>query len=66
MPWTAKDASRFTKKARTPKSKRAFAHASNSVLRETGDEGRAVRAGNAAAATSARKSGRSQRRSRRK
>ena len=56
MPWSAKDASRHTKKAKTPKAKRAFAHASNSVLERTGDEGRAVRAGNAAAARSAAKS----------
>jgi len=56
MPWTARDATRHTKKATTAKSKRAFAHAANSVLRETGNEGRAVRAGNAAAAASKRKS----------
>jgi hypothetical protein len=61
MPWTARDATRHTKKAKTAKSKRAFAHASNSVLRETGDEGRAVRAGNAAAAASIRKSKRNKR-----
>jgi hypothetical protein len=65
MPWKPSDAARHTKKARTPKSKRAFAHASNSVLERTGDEGRAVRAGNAAAAKSAGKSKRQSRRSRR-
>jgi len=48
MPWTPADATRHTKKAKTAKSKRAFAEASNSVLKSTGDEGRAVRAGNAA------------------
>lgn len=48
MPWTAEDAPRFTKKAKSSKSKRAFAHASDSVLKSTGDEGRAVAAGNAA------------------
>ena len=58
MPWTPADATRHTKKAKTPKSKRAFAHASNSVFKATGDEGRAVRAGNAAAAKSAAKSNR--------
>ena len=63
MPWGPDSASRFTKKAKTPKSKRAFSHAANSVLSRTGDEGRAVRAGNAAAAKSARKSSRSRRRS---
>lgn len=56
MPWSEKDAERHTKKAKTPRSRRAFAHAANSVLERTGDEGRAVRAGNAAAAHSARKS----------
>lgn len=66
MPWKPSDATRHTKKARTPKAKRAFSHAANSVLRETGDEGRAVRAGNAAAAKSARKSARGKRRSSRR
>lgn len=66
MTWGAKDASRHTKKARTPKAKRAFAHAANAVLARTKDEGRAVRAGNAAAAKSARKSKRGKRRASRK
>ncbi len=48
MPWTPEQATEHTKKARTPVAKRAFAHAANSVLEATGDEGRAVRAGNAA------------------
>ena len=56
MPWTVADARSFTKKATTPKSKRAFAQAANSVLASTHDEARAVRAGNAAAAKSASKS----------
>jgi hypothetical protein len=60
MPWAAKDAARHTKKAAgKPKAARAFAHAANSVLERTGDEGRAVAAGNAAAAASAAKSRRS-------
>lgn len=62
MPWSEKDAKRHTAKATTPKAKRAFAHAANAVLKKTGDEGRAVRAGNAAAARSAAKSKRSTRR----
>jgi hypothetical protein len=66
MPFSSADASRHTRKAKTPKSRRAFAHAANSVLERTGDEGRAVRAGNAAAARSAAKSSRKQRRSSRK
>jgi hypothetical protein len=49
MPWNPEDAERHTKKAAGhPTAKRAFAHAANSVLEETGDEGRAVAAGNAA------------------
>jgi len=48
MPWTAKSATRHTKKARSQKCKRAFAHAANSMLESTGDEGKAVRTGNAA------------------
>ena len=62
MPWTAKDAKRKTRKATTPKARRAFAHAANGVLARTGNEGRAVRAGNAAAARAARKHKRSARR----
>lgn len=61
MPFTSKDATRHTKKAKSPTSKRAFAHAANSVLKKTGSEGAAVRAGNAAAATSAAKSKRKSR-----
>jgi hypothetical protein len=46
--WTSRDAQRHTRKARSAKAKRAFAAAANSVLDKTGDEGRAVAAGNAA------------------
>lgn len=52
MPWAPSDAERKTKKADTPKRKRQFAEVANSVLEKTGDEGRAVRAGNAAVAKS--------------
>ena len=44
VPWSEKDAERHTKKAKTPRSRRAFAHAANSVLERTGDEEHAVRA----------------------
>jgi len=47
MPWTAKDAKRHTKKATTPKAQRQWADVADSVLKRTGDEGRAVRAANA-------------------
>lgn len=46
MPWTAKDASRHTKKAKSAKSKRQWSHVADSVLKRTGDEGRAIRAAN--------------------
>lgn len=65
--FSSKDAMRHTKKARgNPKAARAFGHAAESVYKNTHDEARAIRAGNAAAAQSARKSGRSKRRSYRK
>ena len=48
MPWTPSDATQHTKAAKSAVSKRAFAHAANSILKATGDEGRAVRGGNAA------------------
>lgn len=50
MPWSPSDATRHTKKAKSPAAKRQFAAVANSVLAKTGDEGRAVRAGNAAVA----------------
>lgn len=55
MPWTDKDASRHTKKAKTEKQRGQWAKVANAVLKSTGDEGRAVRAANAAVAKSARK-----------
>jgi uncharacterized protein YdaT len=50
MPWTADDASRHTKKADDPKRRRMWADIANSVLAETGDEGRAIREANATVA----------------
>ncbi len=47
MPWTAKDASRKTKKAKSPTAKRQWAHVADKVLAKTGDEGRAIREANA-------------------
>ena len=46
MPWTPKDASSKTKKAKSPKAKRQWAHVADSVLKKTGDEGRAIREAN--------------------
>jgi hypothetical protein len=48
MPWNPSDATKHTKKARSPRCKRAFAHAANSILESTGDDARAVRGGNSA------------------
>jgi hypothetical protein len=50
MPWRAKDAFGKTHKAKSPAAKRQWAKVANSVLRKTGNEGRAVRAANAAVA----------------
>jgi len=50
MPWTTEDARRHTKKADSPKRQRMWAEIANSVLSDTGDEGRAVREANAAVA----------------
>jgi hypothetical protein len=43
VPWTAEDAERHTKKADSAKRQRMWADIANSVLTETGDEGRATR-----------------------
>jgi len=48
MPWKPSDAMRHTHKATTDKKKRQFAHVANSILKRTGDEGRAIRGANAA------------------
>lgn len=50
MPWSPKDAPKFTRKAKSPKAKRQFAEVANKVLKETGDDGKAVRIANAAVA----------------
>lgn len=47
MPWSAKDAKKHDKQANTPKRQRQWAHIANAVLRQTGDEARAIRAANA-------------------
>jgi len=50
MPWGPEDAPRHTHKADTERLCRLWAEVANSVLEETGDEGRAVRSANAAVA----------------
>lgn len=46
MPWKPKDSKRFTHKADTPAKQKKWAEVANTVLRQTGDEGRAVRTAN--------------------
>ena len=48
MPWTMSDASRHTKAAKSPTAKRQWSKVANKVLKDTGDEGKAVRIANAA------------------
>lgn len=48
MPWTSRDARRFTKKASSIHARRVWAKTANSVLERTGDEGAAIKAANAA------------------
>ena len=50
MPWEPEDGPRHTHKADTRRLCRMWAQVANNVLAETGDEGRAVRAANAAVA----------------
>ena len=47
MPWKPSDATRHTKKAKSPKAERQWRDVANSVLSKAGDEGRAVREANA-------------------
>ena len=48
MPWTLGDAQRHTHKATTPKSQRQWSTVANKVLKDSGNEGKAVRIANAA------------------
>jgi hypothetical protein len=57
MPWRPEDAPRHTHKADTPQLCELWSEVANNVLAETGDEGRAVRAGNAAVARQKRRGG---------
>lgn len=50
MPWTAKDATRHTKKAKSAKAKRQFAHVANNMLERGYDEGTAIKAANSVVA----------------
>lgn len=48
MPWTARDATKHTKKADTTAKRKQWAAVANKVLRETGNDGQAIRAANSA------------------
>lgn len=49
MPWPDhRDALKFTKKATTPELQKLWQQEANRTLAETGDEGKAVQAGNSA------------------
>ncbi len=50
MPFPPKSATKYTKKAKSPKKKRQFAHVANSMLKSGASEGSAIRAANAAVA----------------
>jgi len=50
MPWLPEEAYRHDHKADTPELQRLWAEVANSVLADTGDEGRAIRIANAAVA----------------
>ncbi len=48
MPWKPDDASGKTNKAKTSAEKKQWSSTANAVLKESGDEGKAVRIANAA------------------
>jgi hypothetical protein len=50
MPWSSDDAKRFTKKADTQHKREVWARTANRVLKNTGDESRAIREANAVVA----------------
>lgn len=48
MPFTATDAKKHTKKADTESKRKKWAKVANGILRESGDEGKAIRLANLA------------------
>lgn len=50
MPWTPKDAPRFTKKAQTPKASRQWSHVADSMLASGASEASAIKAANSVVA----------------
>ena len=47
MPWQANDVSKHNRSVKSPKRKKEWKDVANSVLKRTGDEGRAIRSANA-------------------
>jgi len=50
MPWSTRDVSGKTKKAKSPKAKRQWTHVANSALKRGLSEGAAIREANSVAA----------------
>lgn len=50
MPWSKSEAKEHTRKAKSPAAKKQWTDVANKVLKESGDEGKAVRIANAAVA----------------
>lgn len=48
MPWTARDAAKHDRKAKSKSAKKQWSAVANNVLAATGNEGRAIREANAA------------------
>jgi hypothetical protein len=46
MPWDASDAQGKTHRANTPGKRQAWSRRANAILKETGDEGKAIRIAN--------------------
>lgn len=55
MPWKASDADKHTKKADTPSKRSSWAKTANSVLKESGDEAKAIRIANASVSKTSKK-----------
>lgn len=58
-PWSPKDSTRFTKKAKSPTAQRQWAHVSDNALSRGLSEGAAIREANAVVKKRGMKSGRS-------
>ena len=48
MPWTAAEATKHDRAAKSPKRKRQWAKTANTILKRTGDDARAIRGADSA------------------